>query len=173
MKCHKCKKEFELNELTTARNAKGERPKSKTAKLYCKFCEQEQYNNAILIEYLHQWFLYKGYYDNSHATKESRKRYMALINTQISNLLKNGYSSQQIKLILEYMIQKEGIEFSDTILGLVPYYYSKTSKYYTELFNIGQSKKYGYIKPTRVDESKRMKYKPNRESLRMTNIETL
>lgn len=173
MKCHKCKKEFKESELMTARNAKGVRPKSKTAKLYCGKCEKEQYDNAVLVEYLHQGFLYKGYYDNSNVTRASRKRYMALVNTQISNLLKNGYSSNQIKLILDYMIQKEGIEFSDAILGLVPYYFTKTSKYYTELFNISQSKKYGYIKPTKVDESKRRKYKPDRSSLRMTDIETL
>lgn len=173
MKCHKCKKEFKESELMTARNAYGIRPKGKTANLYCSRCEQEQYDNAVLVECLHQGFLQNGYYDNSNATRESKKRYMGLVNTQISNLLRNGYTSNQIKLILDYMVQKEGIEFSDSILGLVPYYFVQTSKYYTEMFNISQSKKYGYIKPTKVDESKKRRYKPDRSALKMTNIETL
>lgn len=173
MKCHKCKRDFDISQLTTARNEKGKKSISKTANLYCSTCELEQYNNALLVDYLHQWFIYKGYYDTTNNTREAKKRYMGLVNTQISNLLKNGYSSVQIKLICEFMLEKEGLEFTDSILGLVPYYFTRVSEYHTELFRISTSKKFGYIQPTTVEESKRRRYKPDRSGLRITNMETL
>ncbi|HSQ88004.1 hypothetical protein [Romboutsia sp.] len=175
MKCNGngCKKDLDASKMSFAKNLDGEYPKS--GLLYCPQCAEEEYQRKLLVDYLHNGFIYKGYYkgDNSRNDKREVKRLMGLINTQISNLRKDAYTCEQIRLILEYMLTKENVEFGESILGLVPYYYVKTSKYHRQLFKIGNSKTYGYIEPTKVDMSNKPAHKPNKSALRLTNMESV
>ena len=174
MKCNGCKKDFDKNHLTLARNLEGNLPKSSKT-YYCFPCEEQEFQRKILIEYLHQCFLANGYYNSSkaQANLDAKKRLMALVSTQIANLKKDGYSYIQIRLICDYMMNKENIPFSETILGLVPYYLVKTSRYHTELFRIGQGKIYGFIEPEKLTKLNTNIHKPNRKSLKITNMESL
>lgn len=174
MKCSGCKKDFDISTMTYARNENGEYPKS-SKNYYCKPCEEEVYQRKVLVEYLHRGFIYKGYYkgDKSKADKDAVSRLMKLVNTQIANLKKEGYTYLQIRLILEYMINKENIEFNDTILGLIPHYYIKTSKYHSELHRIATSKSYGYIPPSKKVEDNRPAHRPNRNALRVTSMDSI
>lgn len=174
MKCSGCKKDFDISTMTYARNENGEYPKS-SKNYYCKPCEEEVYQRKVLVEYLHRGFIYKGYYkgDKSKADKDAVSRLMKLVNTQIANLKKEGYTYLQIRLILEYMINKENVEFNDTILGLIPYYYIKTSKYHSELHRIATSKSYGYIPPSEKVEDDRPAHRPNRKAIKVTNMELI
>ena len=174
MKCTGCKKEFDKSVMTNARNEYGEYPKA-SKNYYCKPCEEQEYQRKVLVEYLHRWFIYKGYYkdDNSRANKAEVSRIMKLVNTQISNLKKEGYTYLQIRLILEYMINKENVEFSDSILGLVPYYYVKTSTYHNTLHRIATSKSYGYIPPSEEVIDNRPPHRPNKKAIKITNIELI
>ena len=55
----------------------------------------------------------------------------ALLMTQVRNIIKN-YSLTYIEIlhVLQYMVQIEGIDFSDKdTLGLVPYYIDRTIRY--------------------------------------------
>ena len=148
MKCKKCKKDFDKTQLTTTRQANGEYAKG-TA-YYCGTCEEEIYKRNVLLDYIDRLFIYKGYYkdlktDKSKVNKDKRNRLMALVNSQIKNLCDNGYEYEQIRVILDYMLTKENIEFSDSILGLVPYYYIRTGKHYNELTRIASRRSYGSI----------------------------
>ena len=120
MKCSGCKKDFDISVMTNARNEKGEYPKS-SKNYYCRPCEDQDYQRKVLVEYLHRWFIYKGYYQDNKtkANKDAQSRLMKMVNTQISSLKKEGYSYIQIRLIIEYMINKEGVEFNDSILGSI------------------------------------------------------
>lgn len=57
----------------------------------------------------------------------------ALLMTQVKDIVnKYGLSYIEILHILQYMVQIEGIDFTDRdTLGLVPYYIDKTDKYIT------------------------------------------
>lgn len=173
MKCCSCKNEFDKSELTRARNVKGVYAKS--GNYYCIPCEEQEYQRKILVDYIDKWFIFKNYYNNSKTepNKSARNRLMALVNTQISNLKKDGYTYLQIKLIIEHMIHKENVEFTDTILGLVPYYYMRTSRYHTDLYRIATSETYGYIEPSEYVERNLPPHKPNKKALRITDIESL
>lgn len=148
MKCKKCKKDFDRSQLTTARQADGQYASGNV--YYCSTCEEEIYQRNLLVDYMDRLFIYKGYYkdlkvDKSKINKSSRNRLMVLVNSQIKNLRDNAYSYKQIRIILDYMLTRENVEFSDSILGLVPYYYVKTGKHYNELARIASRKSYGSI----------------------------
>ena len=174
-KCSKCKKQFDISELTLARNEKGEYPKT-SKKLYCRACEEQEYQRKVLIDYLHRLFIQNKYYndvsiDKSLANKKEYQRLMRIIASQIKSLNDDGFSYQQIRLIIQYMLTKESIEFSDTMLGLVPYYYSKTSKYYNELYRISNSKTFGSIPAPKEDRITRPAHKPNKRAVQKISIE--
>lgn len=176
MKCNGCKNDFDKSKLMHARNENGER--AKTGMYYCAACESIEFQRKLLVDYLHKGFIHYGYYkdsniDNSNANKNARNRLMGMINKQIQNLKNEGYSYEQIRIIVDFMITKERVEFSDTILGLVPYYYMRTSKFHNELFKIGSRKTFGYIEPSLVDMSNVPAHKPNKKALRLTDISQL
>ena len=174
MKCCGCKRDFDKSEMTNARNEKGEYPKS-SKNYYCKPCEEQEYQRKVLVEYLHRWFIYKGYYQDNKtkANKDAQGRLMKMVNTQISSLKKEGYSYIQIRLIIEYMISKENVEFNDSILGLVPFYYMKTSRYHNELHRIATSKSYGYIPPSEEEVIDRPAHKPNKKAVKVTSMDLI
>lgn len=175
VKCQKCKKEFDKSEMTLARNEYGEYPKS-SKYLYCKPCEEQEYQRKVLVEYLHRLFICNNYYNDTKVDKSSNnkkecQRLMKLIGTQIKNLYDDGFSYQQIRLIVDYILNKEKVEFSDSILGLVPYYYVRTSKYYNELYRITNSKTFGYIPAPNEDKLQRPAHKPNKKAVQKVSIE--
>ena len=174
MKCQGCKKDFDKSVMTKARDLNGQYPKS-SRNYYCKPCEEQEYQRKILVEYLHQGLIYKGYYknDGTNEDKTVKDKIMGLINTQILNLKKSGYTYLQIRLIVEYMINKENVEFSDNILGLVPYYYVKTSRYHNDLYRISTSKSYGYIPPSEEVIKKKPAHRPNKKAIKVSNMELM
>lgn len=174
MICSGCKKDFDKSVMTNARNVKGEYPKA-SKNYYCKPCEEQEYQRKLLVDYLHKWFMYKGYYkyDNSPEDKIVVDKIMKLINSQIANLKKDGYTYLQIRLIVEFILDKENVEFTDGILGLVPYYYVRTSKYHNDLHRIATSKSYGYIPPNEEVEVNRHVHRPNRKAIRVSNMELM
>jgi hypothetical protein len=154
LKCKKCKKDFDKSQLTTVRQANGVYAKGVAG--YCRPCELEQYQRNMLVDYIHRLFIYKGYYndpkiDKSKANRNEINRLMKMINSQIKSLCESNFTYEQIRLILDYMLTRESIEFSDSIMGLVPYYYVRTSKHYNDLYRIGTQKSYGSI-PAPVEE---------------------
>lgn len=175
VKCSKCKKAFDISEMTLARNEKGEYPKA-SKNFYCKPCEEQEYQRKILIDYIHKLFISNNYYndssiDKSPANKKEYQRLMRVVATQIKNLNDDGFSYQQIRLIVHYMLTKERIEFSDTILGLVPYYYVRTSKYYNELYKISNSESFGYIPAPQEERLTRPAHKPNKRAVQKISID--
>ena len=146
-KCGRCGKKFEISQLTTARNEKGEKPKSSKAKKYCVDCEQQVYEREVLKDIFDQTFMNLGYYKKKD--KGARNRYMGLISTLISRLENDSYTITQIRLILNYMINQKGIRFDENILLLVPYHLKEVSDYHNDLYRISISKSYGYIPPSK------------------------
>lgn len=167
MKCTKCKKEFEKSVLTTAKNAKGKNPVSKTAKLYCPKCATEMYYRNVIIDRLDNF--HKNRYKSYGAS--DRKCVMGKIGQQLSNLEKEGYTYTQINAIMEYIL-KQNVEISDNILGLVPYYYMQTKEHYSELQRIKQNAKFGTINPKNIDISNN-KHNPNKDFIKVSKIELL
>lgn len=171
MECKRCNKVFNSSELVTARNAKGIRSTGAKANKYCLPCEEEVYQRAVLKDIFDNRFMQLGYYRKSDKT--IRNKYLGLISTLLSKLESDNYTPTQIRLILEYMIDKKNIEFDENILLLVPYNFSEVRKYHNELYRIATSKTYGYIEPEEEVLKVRPPHRPNRKAIKITNMDLI
>lgn len=171
MKCAKCDEEFNKQDLVKARNAKGKRAVSQSAKNYCVPCEQLVYDRAVIEDVFDQRFMELGYYKPTD--KGIRSKYIKMIKNFLQRLENEGYTMTQVKLILEYMIVKKKVVLDENTLLSIPYNFVEVSKYHNELYRIATSKSYGYIPPTDEEVVVKLPHRPNKKAIKVTNIELI
>ena len=171
MKCAKCNEEFNKQELVKARDAKGKRAVSKSAKNYCVSCEQLVYDRAVIEDVFDQRFMELGYYKAKD--KGVRGKYISMIKTFLQKLENEGYTMTQVRRILEYMEGNKKITLDEHTLLLIPYNFVEVSKYHNELYRIATNKSYGYIPPTDEEVVVKPPHRPNKKAIKVTNIELI
>lgn len=136
-------------------------PKKKTTKKVSvnKVSTTEKNDYTKMTDYIQELYLKRGIDDPP----------WALLMTQVKDIVnKYGLSYIEILHILKYMVQIEGIDFTDKdTLGLVPYYINKTDKYmvrYKEIKKITQDFQFDEKTIAVSPQKNHIRYKKKNES---------
>lgn len=115
--------------VTTEQQSK---PKKNTVKVK-KLTTDETSDYRKLTDYIQDVYLKQGVLDPP----------WALLMTQVKDIVnKYGLSYIEILHVLQYMVQIEGIDFSDKdSLGLIPYYIDRTNRYIVRYKEVKQAVK--------------------------------
>ena len=148
-------------EPTTETTEKKTTKKKSTAKKVSvnKVTSTEKSDYTKMTDYIQEIYLKRGIDDPP----------WALLMTQVKDIVnKYGLNYIEILHILQYMIQIEGIDFSERdTLGLVPYYINKTERYierYKEIKQITKNFKYDEHTITISPRDVNVRYKKKYES---------
>lgn len=149
------KKKIEEEQNTTPK--KKTSAKKKVAVNKVSSTEKNDYTK--MTDYIQEIYLKRGIDDPP----------WALLMTQVKDIVnKYGLNYIEILHILQYMIQIEGIDFSERdTLGLVPYYINKTERYierYKEIKQITKNFKYDEHTITISPRDVNVRYKKKYES---------
>lgn len=108
------------------------KPKKNTVKVK-KLTTDETSDYRKLTDYIQDVYLKQGVLDPP----------WALLMTQVKDIVnKYGLSYVEILHVLQYMVQIEGIDFSDKdSLGLIPYYIDRTDRYIARYKEVKQAVK--------------------------------
>jgi hypothetical protein len=108
------------------------KPKKNTVKVK-KLTTDETSDYRKLTDYIQEVYLKQGVLDPP----------WALLMTQVKDIVnKYGLSYVEILHVLQYMVQIEGIDFSDKdSLGLIPYYIDRTDRYIVRYKEVKQAVK--------------------------------